>query len=61
MPAYTHRRWSLDRATHGDKGSQIVELIASDEKDLLEGLSDRIQREQLEETSRSLDRFSRTS
>ena len=33
-------------------GSQIGDLIASDEKDLLEGLSDRIQRERLEETSR---------
>ena len=37
------------RAAHDDKGSQIVELIPSDEQDLLEALSDRIEREQVEE------------
>ena len=57
MPAHTHRRSSLDRATHDENGNQIVELIDSDEKDLLEGLSDRIQRKRVEENLPKLAPF----
>ena len=48
--AHADRPSSLDRAAHDEKGSQIVELIPSDEQDLLEALSDRIEREKVEES-----------
>ena len=48
MHANSQRLSNLDRAAHDEKGSQIVELIAVDEEDLLEALSDRIQQEQEE-------------
>ena len=49
MHANSQRLSNLDRAAHDVKGSQSVELIAVDEEDLLEALSDRIQQEQEEE------------
>ena len=51
----------IDRAVHYDKGSQIIELIAGDEQDLLEILSDAFSGSRQKKTSLRLHGFSGTS